>query len=150
MLGHTIVGIVDNIMVGQIGPTELAAVSLGNSFIFIALSLGIGFLHNTIGSRDRTNNVEEGRSISSWIILCTILGFTLFLIIFFFKPLISLMGQPDIVVEMAKPYLDIVAFSRSTYYFQAYKQFADGNQILKVLCGLLSLGTSSMSSSIIS
>jgi MATE family multidrug resistance protein len=43
MLGHTIVGIVD-IMVGQIGPTELAAVSLGNSFIFIALSLGIGFL----------------------------------------------------------------------------------------------------------
>jgi MATE family multidrug resistance protein len=44
MLGHTIVGIVDNIMVGQIGPTELAAVSLGNSFIFIALSLGIGFL----------------------------------------------------------------------------------------------------------
>jgi MATE family multidrug resistance protein len=27
------------------------------------------------------------------------------------------MGQPDIVVEMAKPYLDIVAFSRSTYYF---------------------------------
>jgi MATE family multidrug resistance protein len=33
MLGHTIVGIVDNIMVGQIGPTELAAVSLGNSFI---------------------------------------------------------------------------------------------------------------------
>jgi MATE family multidrug resistance protein len=40
--------------------------------------------------------------------LCTI-GFTLFLIIFFY--LISLMGQPDIVVEMAKPYLDIVAFS---------------------------------------
>jgi MATE family multidrug resistance protein len=33
MLGHTIVGIVDNIMVGQMGPTELAAVSLGNSFI---------------------------------------------------------------------------------------------------------------------
>jgi MATE family multidrug resistance protein len=43
MLGHTIVGIVDNIM-RQIGPTELAAVSLGNSFFFIALSLGIGFL----------------------------------------------------------------------------------------------------------
>jgi hypothetical protein len=65
-----------------------------------------------------------------------------------FKPLISLMGQPDIVVEMAKPYLDIVALSFHLF-FQAYKQFADGNQILKVLCGLLSLGTSSMSSSII-
>ncbi len=43
MLGHTVVGIVDNVMVGQLGPEELAAVSLGNSFIFIAMSLGIGF-----------------------------------------------------------------------------------------------------------
>jgi MATE family multidrug resistance protein len=80
---------------------------------------------------DRTNNVEEGKGISSWIILCTILGFTLFLIIFFFKPLISLMGQPDIVVEMAKPYLDIVAFSLvPLIIFQAYKQF-DGKSDTK-------------------
>ena len=43
MLGHTVVGIVDNVMVGQLGPNELAAVSLGNSFVFIAMSLGIGF-----------------------------------------------------------------------------------------------------------
>ena len=43
MLGHTIVQFIDNIMVGQLGPTELAAVSLGNSFVFIAMSLGIGF-----------------------------------------------------------------------------------------------------------
>jgi hypothetical protein len=45
------------------------------------------------------------------------------------------MGQPDIVVEMAKPYLDIVAFSRSTYYFSGIQQFADGNQILKFYVG---------------
>ena len=43
MLGHTFVGFVDNVMVGQLGSAELAAVSLGNSFIFIAMSLGIGF-----------------------------------------------------------------------------------------------------------
>jgi hypothetical protein len=55
------------------------------------------------------------------------------------------MGQPDIVVEMAKPYLDIVAFSRSTYFFRHINNLLMGNQILKVLCGLLSLGTSSMS-----
>jgi MATE family multidrug resistance protein len=40
------------------------------------------------------------------------------------------MGQPDIVVEMAKPYLDIVAFS-TYYFFQAYKQFADGKSDTK-------------------
>ena len=43
MVGHTLIGIVDNIMVGKLGSTELAAVSLGNSLIFVAMSLGIGF-----------------------------------------------------------------------------------------------------------
>ena len=43
LLGHTLVGMIDNIMVGKLDPTNLAAVSLGNSFIFIAMSIGIGF-----------------------------------------------------------------------------------------------------------
>ncbi|MFT5984504.1 MAG: MATE family multidrug resistance protein, partial [Ulvibacter sp.] len=43
MLGHTFVSFVDNVMVGQLGAVELAAVSLGNSFVFVAMSLGIGF-----------------------------------------------------------------------------------------------------------
>ena len=43
MLGHTFVGFVDNIMVGQLGTAQLAAVSLGNSFIFVGMSIGIGF-----------------------------------------------------------------------------------------------------------
>jgi len=42
LLGHTVVQLADNIMVGQLGTAELAAVSLGNSFVFIAMSLGIG------------------------------------------------------------------------------------------------------------
>ena len=42
-LGHILVALADNLMVGQLGPAQLAAVSLGNSLVFIALSLGIGF-----------------------------------------------------------------------------------------------------------
>ena len=34
MLGHTLVGVIDNAMVGKIGTTELAAVSLGNTFLW--------------------------------------------------------------------------------------------------------------------
>jgi MATE family multidrug resistance protein len=64
MLGHTIVGIVDNIMVGQIGPTELAAVSLGNSFIFSPV---IRYWFSTaitpLAAETGTNNVEEGRRV---------------------------------------------------------------------------------------
>ena len=65
MLGHTIVGVIDNIMVGQIGPTELAAASLANSFVFIAISIGVGFstaITPLIASSDATNDISGGRS----------------------------------------------------------------------------------------
>ncbi|MGO4818512.1 MATE family efflux transporter [Flavobacterium sp. W22_SRS_FP1] len=131
MLGHTIVGIVDNVMVGKLGPTELAAVSLGNSFIFIAMSLGIGFstaITPLAAEADGKKSIEEGRSVfHHGLYLCTILGVFLFVLIFFSKPLIGFMGQPENVVELAKPYLDIVAFSLiPLIIFQGYKQFADG------------------------
>ena len=46
MVGHTLVGVVDNIFVGQLGSTELAAVSLGNSFVFIGMSIGIAMVNS--------------------------------------------------------------------------------------------------------
>ena len=131
MIGHTLVGIVDNIMVGKLGPTELAAVSLGNSFVFIAMSLGIGFstaITPLVAEADGRKNVEEGRiAFHHGLYLCTILGVILFTLIYFCKPLIAYMGQPVEVVELAKPYLDIVGFSLiPLIMYQAYKQFADG------------------------
>ncbi|MEZ4853878.1 MATE family efflux transporter [Flavobacterium sp.] len=131
MLGHTIVSIVDNVMVGKLGPTELAAVSLGNSFVFIAMSLGIGFstaITPLVAEADGKQSVAAGRSaFHHGLYLCTILGVILFGIIYFSKPLIAYMGQPEHVVTLAKPYLDIVAFSLiPLIMFQAYKQFADG------------------------
>ena len=44
MVGHMTVSFADNVMVGQLGAAELAAVSLANSFFFIAMSLAIGFI----------------------------------------------------------------------------------------------------------
>ena len=131
MIGHTLVGIVDNIMVGKIGPTELAAVSLGNSFIFIAMSLGIGFstaITPLVAEAHGKSNREEGRlAFHHGLYLCTILGLLLFGIVFFSKPLLAFMGQPEAVVTLAKPYLDIVGFSLvPLIMYQAYKQFADG------------------------
>ncbi|ESU22303.1 multidrug resistance protein norM (Na(+)/drug antiporter) [Flavobacterium enshiense DK69] len=137
MLGHTLVGIVDNIMVGKLGPTELAAASLANSFVFIAMSIGIGFstaITPLVAEADGEKNVEKERTIfHHGLVLCTILGIALFSIIYFSKPLIVYMGQPEAVVEMAKPFLDVVAFSLiPLIMFQGYKQFADGKSETKV------------------
>ena len=136
MLGHTFVSLVDNIMVGQLGSAELAAVSLGNSFIFIAMSLGIGFstaITPLIAEADSEKNFQKGKSsFKHGLFLCTILSLALFALILFAKPLMYLMKQPEEVVVLAIPYLDLVAFSLiPLIIFQGFKQFSDGLSLTK-------------------
>ncbi|MGX1929495.1 MATE family efflux transporter [Flagellimonas sp. 2504JD4-2] len=131
MLGHTFVAFADNIMVGQLGTAELAAVSLGNSFIFIAMSLGIGFstaITPLVAEADGAGNVANGKSaLKHGLVLCTLLGVSLFGIILLCKPLMHHMEQPPEVVELAIPYLELVAFSLvPLIIFQAFKQFSEG------------------------
>lgn len=131
LLGHTFVAFADNIMVGQLGTAELAAVSLGNSFVFIAMSLGIGFstaITPLVAESDGANDVKAGRSaLKHGLVLCTVMGFALFGMMLFMKPLMHHMNQPEEVVELAMPYLDVVAFSLiPLVIFQAFKQFSEG------------------------
>ncbi|TDN87213.1 MATE family multidrug resistance protein [Salegentibacter sp. 24] len=130
-LGHVMVGLVDNLMIGQLGPAPLAAVSLGNSLVFIALSLGIGFsfaITPLIAEADGAQDINKGRSyFHHGVILCTINGILLFLTLLVAKPVLYYLDQPPEVVELAIPYLNIVAFSMiPLMIFQAFKQFADG------------------------
>lgn len=136
MLGHTLVALVDNIMVGQLGTAELAAVSLGNSFMFIAMSLGIGFstaITPLVAEADSEGNFERGKSFfKHGLFLCTVLSIVLFLMVFFAKPLMHIMNQPEEVVELAMPYLTFVAISLiPLIIFQAFKQFSDGLSMTK-------------------
>ncbi len=136
MLGHTFVAFVDNIMVGQLGSAELAAVSLGNSFIFIAMSLGIGFstaITPLVAEADSEGNFNKGKSaFKHGLFLCTVLGIVLFLMLLLSKPLMSVMKQPEEVVVLARPYLNLVAFSLvPLIVFQAFKQFSDGLSLTK-------------------
>lgn len=131
MIGHTLVGFIDNIMVGQLGTAQLAAVSLGNSFVFIAMSLGIGFstaITPLVAEADGQGNLNKGKqAYNHGLFLCTILGVSLFLMILALKPLMYHMDQPEEVVVLAMPYLNLVAFSLvPLIMFQAFKQFADG------------------------
>jgi MATE family multidrug resistance protein len=131
MLGHTFVGFIDNVMVGQLGTAQLAAVSLGNSFMFIAMSLGIGFstaITPLIAEADAEHDFEKGKStFKHGLFLCTVLGVSLFLLVLLAKPLMYFMKQPVEVVELAIPYLDLVAFSLiPLIVFQGIKQFSDG------------------------
>jgi len=130
-LGHVLVGLADNIMVGQLGAAPLAAVSLGNSLVFIALSIGIGFsfaITPLIAEADGAKDIEKGRSFfQHGIVMCCLNGILLFLLLLACKPLLYHLDQPEEVVNLAMPYIDIVAFSLiPLMIFQAFKQFGDG------------------------
>jgi len=130
-LGHVLVGLADNIMVGRLGAAPLAAVSLGNSLVFIALSVGIGFsfaITPLMAEADGSSNIEKGRSyFQHGIILCTAFGLLLFAGVWLIKPILYSLDQPPEVVQLSFPYINIVSFSLLPLMaFQAFKQFGDG------------------------
>ena len=131
MLGHTFVQFVDNVMVGQLGTAELAAISLGNSFVFIVMSIGIGFSQAITPLIAEADGAKKDKDISGIFehsfLICIILGIVLFLLVFLNKNLLYSMNQPVEVVELASPYLFWVSFSLiSIVTFQSFRQFADG------------------------
>jgi len=131
MLGHTFVQFVDNVMVGQLGTAELAAISLGNSFVFIGMSIGIGFSQAITPLIAEADGAKKDKDISRIFehsfLICIILGLVLFLLVFLNRNLLYSMNQPIEVVELASPYLFWVSFSLiSIVTFQSFRQFADG------------------------
>lgn len=135
-LGHVLVGFIDNLMIGKLGAAPLAAVSLGNTLIFFALFLGIGFsfaITPLIAEADGENDTTKGRVFfQHGLVMCAVNGITLFLLILLAKPILYHLDQPKDVVDLALPYLDIVAFSLiPLMIFQGFKQFADGLSMTK-------------------
>jgi MATE family multidrug resistance protein len=118
-------------MVGNLGSTELAAVSLGGSFVFIGMSLGIGFstaITPLVSEADAEKDDKKIRSVfHHGLLSCVILGMFVFTLIVLAKPIMYIMHQPKEVIDLASPYIDWVAFSLiPVIIFQGYKQFADG------------------------
>ena len=136
MLGHTLVGFVDNVMVGKVGVSELGATALGNTAIFIAMSFAIGFSIATtslVAMKDEAGDRQAVQSIlNHGMLLNLILGIILFLLMFFVEPVMRFTGQSEKVITLAVPYTHLVAFSLIPLgIFTTFKQFADGLSMTK-------------------
>jgi len=131
MLGQVMTGVADSVMVGWTGATPLAAASFANVFFSIPLFFGIGVSYaitplvaeaNGAGNQNRISDVLRNGSL---INLC--IGLILVALIFAAEPFMHSMNQPEDVVELALPYLSIIAVSIiPTMIFQTYRQFAEG------------------------
>ncbi len=131
-VGHLMIGMADDMMVGRfLGPISLAATSLGNSLIFIAMSIGIGFsfaITPLIAEADGENNISKGRMFFNHAMLMMfVLALVLVLMMFGLSFVLDNLDQDPNVVILAKPYYKLVALSIfPMLLFQGLKQFSDG------------------------
>lgn len=130
-VGQILVGLVDNIMVGKLGAASLAAVSLSNAVFAIAISLSIGFslsITPLIAESDGKNDQKSGQQIfKNGVWFCVIIGIVLYGLIKILQPLLIYFNQPEEVISLSSPYLNIIAISIIPFtIFMAFKQFSDG------------------------
>ena len=104
--------------------------------MFIAMSIGIGFstaITPLVAEADSKKDFEKGKSsFKHGLFLCTVLSLLLFAGLLLAKPLMYAMDQPEEVVILAIPYLDLVGLSLvPLIIFQGFKQFSDGLSLTK-------------------
>jgi MATE family multidrug resistance protein len=86
-----------------------------------------------VAEADSENNFARGKSaFKHGFVLCSLMAIVLFALMLLAKPLMYMMDQPQEVVVLALPYLDIIAISLvPLIIFQALKQFSDGMSLTK-------------------
>ncbi len=133
-LGHVIVQIADNAMVGQYGgnnPLPLAAASFGGAVFMTILvaAMGLTFgLTPVVGELFAQHRCgKAAKYLQNGALLYTIVGIIATAIQLLIIPLMYKMGQPAEVVDMAVPYyLMLVVTMLPTMIFFTIKQFLEG------------------------
>lgn len=135
-LGHVLVGVFDNLMVGQIGKLPLAAASLANSVFFVFFMFGLGVsmgMTPLVAAADGENDSgKAGNVLKHGFYVNTLLGFILVAVLFLGAPVLRYLNQPEEVVALAIPYLWIIAASiLPMMVFQSFRQFSEGLSFTK-------------------
>ncbi len=130
-LGHMMVNVADAVMVGQLGATPLAAASLANVIFHLLLMFGIGISYGItplVAAADGEGNIpRSGQLLKHATLINVITGILLFGIVLAGNRTLAYLNQPEHVVTLATPYLNIITLSMvPLMIFQTYRQFAEG------------------------
>ncbi len=136
-LGHVMMGVTDSIMVGHIGSTSLAAVSLSNVIFNVLLLFGIGVSYAitplVASAAGLRNDHEIVETVRHGLIINLITGLVLIGAVILGKNLLYHINQPEDVVALAIPYLSIITYSiLPVLIFQTYRQFAEGLSFTRI------------------
>jgi MATE family multidrug resistance protein len=135
-LGQVTVGIVDSLMIGRLGTSNLAAVSVANGIFFVVLIFGIGLstaITPLVAQADGEKDSKKAAGIlSHGLLLNTILSILMTVVLFAGMPLLYKLNQPKEVIDIAIPYLKIITLSFiPLMIYQSVKQFAEGLSFTK-------------------
>lgn len=150
-IGQVTVNLADNIMVGHIGTTELAAASFAINIFHVGMLFGLGITLGITPLVGQSLNSQYPNNIGSWfrngilvnfvasILLCAAMSSVV--------PFMNLMGQSDEVVQMAISYYLIQVSSLiPLMLFFSFKQFFEGigntkiAMIITIATNLLNIG----------
>ena len=130
-VGQILVNIADNVMVGQLGAAELAAVSLANA-VFIALlvvGMGLSFaLPPLVAEADaKSNRSKISQFVKHSLIVNFCYALLAIVLVELLIPTMHMWGQEPEVVYHAIPYLRISAYSMIPFMiFQTFRTYSDG------------------------
>ena len=135
-LGFIMMGVVDSLMVGVLGPVPLAAASLGNSITLLIFIVGIGvsfavtpLVAISVGAKKYS---ECGIYFRQSLLVNITFGLILMSVTIACSELIIYLDQPVEVIASAKSYTIILGLSAiPMMLFQTYKQFIEGLSIMK-------------------
>jgi len=135
-LGFMMMGVVDSLMVGEIGAAPLAAASLGNSLtmVIFIVSLGVAIaVTPLVAISNGANNQKECENYFKQSILVNLtFGLITLMVIVVISYFIHSLDQPPEVVKQASSYTRILGLSIiPVLMFHSYKQFIEGLSFTK-------------------
>jgi MATE family multidrug resistance protein len=135
-LGFIMMGVVDSVMVGNLGAVPLAGASLGNSLFILIFIIGMGVSMSVtpliailVGAKRFS---ECGIYFRQSLLVNLVLGLILMSIVFVSSDFLEYLNQPPAVVEQASSYTKIIALSiMPAMLFHTYKQFIEGFSMMR-------------------
>ncbi|MEA3505238.1 MAG: MATE family efflux transporter [Bacteroidota bacterium] len=129
--GQITVGLIDNVMIGQLGTIPFAAASFTNTLFTLILIFGMGFSFALTPLIGKSRGEKDSKAVANWIknglLANLVMGIILALILCGLYIAMPYMGQPNSVIDMSQNYLSILIISViPMMLFYAYKQIAEG------------------------
>ena len=130
-LGQITVYLADNIMVGQLGATSLAAVSFAVAIIAIPIVIGMGIAFALPPLVSEADGAGEKKKISQYfkhsLVVNIAIGIISCVVMLLLLPFLHLLGQDPEVVEIARGYIYFSAWAMiPMMIFLTFRSYADG------------------------